>query len=774
LSLKSPGTTVYPWNEIKMTDVTRREFIRVATLMGGASLFAGCTLFHEPGPVPEYIAGAPGVDPLETLQGIENIYTVCGLCPGNCGICCRVAQGTLVKIGGSPFNPVSARSPLPFSTPLEEAAAVGGAVCAVGGSGIQTLYNPFRVAKPLKRVGPRGSRKWKAVSWKDAIKEITEGGNLFGEGTVAGLRSIKDSGEHLSFLVGGADWGSLTAIKMFLSSFPGASLARDNAVLTGEIGSAASDAVFGPGTGSVDTDYSRARLLLSFGDAPLDSGTPLVSNARQISDARIAGRLRWAVMDPRLSTSASKSDLWVPIVPGTDINLALAIVKALLDNHPDALRVPRETVANMVDGHTLESLIEPCGISPEIPLRLAGMLAEEGAHSSVIAGRGILCQPNGLDAATAILSLNRIVGSVPGSGGLLKRNDEFLEQAQGNLPMDSIHVWGPRGMADSCKALMVWRTDPVYDAPDKTVSLLKDRTRVPLFVAISTEITETAALADYILPDTTYLERWDVCQTPVSVATPGIGLRSPVVGGIDRKTGRYFPILPKTKPMEEILIEVASALKIPGIGDKSPDGVKTAWGYYEKAIPAVLGAMEQAGFPVSGSMSDVSRAVARGGIFGKPEPRLAAGAFRFDAGSFKAHSGVAVPHNDALILMAYTLPFHRSPESGLNQWLLEVLPENKLLINSSDARNRGIRQGVEVTVRSLDGKTAFKCRAQIMPGIRPGVVALARGFGYRGSGVAPQTVDGISQGPDKTRGAGVNPSDISPVDGIVRVKIEKI
>ncbi|MFH1118106.1 MAG: molybdopterin-dependent oxidoreductase [Pseudomonadota bacterium] len=761
-----------------MTDLTRREFIRTATLMGGVSLFAGCTLFHEPGPVPEYIKGAPGVDPLETLRGIKNIYTVCALCPGNCGICCRSAQGVVVKIGGSPFNPVSIRSPLPFSTPMEEAAAVGGSVCAVGGSGIQTLYDPFRPAKPLKRIGPRGSRKWKALTWKEAITEITQGGNLFGEGTVAGLGKIKDTGEKLSFLVGGADWGSLTAIKTFLSAFPGASLCREAAFLTGEIAAAASDAVFGPGTGAVDTDYDRAGFLLSFGDAPLDSGIPLVSIARQISDARMEGRMQWAVVDPRLSTSASKSDLWVPVIPGTDMNLALAIVKALLDNHPDALKVPRKTVEDMVHGHTLESLTQSCGISPEIPLRLARMLARAGVHSSVIAGRGILSQPNGLEAATAVLGLNRLVGSLPGSGGLLKKNEEFLMQAEKKLSMDSNKDWRPKGLDDSCKALLVWQSDPVYDCPHQAVPQLKDRNRVPLFVAISARITETAALADYILPDTTYLERWDICQSPNATALPGIGLRNPAVGGFDPKTGRYFPILPETRPMEEILIAAASALELPGLGNHPSGGPTTAWGYYRKAVSAVLEAMNQAGFPISNSPADLSRALERGGVFGKPAASgsgmpAASGPFRYAAKKLKPHSGGETSHGDAFILIAYTLPFHRSPESGLDQWLLEVLPENRLLINSADAGKKGIAQGDEVTVKSLSGNAAFKCKAQIIPGIRPGVVALARGFGYREAGVAAHTVDGVSGKPDATRGAGVNPAKIEPADGAIRVKIEK-
>jgi len=142
-----------------MKNLTRREFIRIAGLMGGVSLFAGCQLLKQDAPVPEYITGAPAVDPLETLLGVENVQSVCGLCAGNCGIRCRVAQGALVKIGGNPFNPIAAAEPLPFDTPLDKSLTHGGSVCAIGGSGIQTLYDPFRVAKPLKRVGPRGSGK---------------------------------------------------------------------------------------------------------------------------------------------------------------------------------------------------------------------------------------------------------------------------------------------------------------------------------------------------------------------------------------------------------------------------------------------------------------------------------------------------------------------------------------------------------------------------------------------------------------------------------------
>lgn len=758
-----------------MTKVTRRKFLRMATAMGGTALFAGCGLLHDHGPVPEYINGAPGVDPLETLKGIKNAYTVCGLCPGNCGICCRVAEGSVVKIGGNPFNPISLRTPLPFSTSLEDAAVVSGSVCAVGGSGIQTLYNPFRVAKPLKRVGPRGSAKWKAITWKEAIREIVQGGNLFSEGNVKGLEHVKESKGGLSFLAGRTDWGSLTFIKKFVSSFPGATLLRAKSALMEEVAVTAGDSVFGPGTGHVAADYGRARFLLSFGDAPLDSGTPLVSIARQIADARIDGRLRWAVVDPRLSTSASKSDLWIPVIPGTDVNLALAIMKALVDHYPDALKVLRDAVEKMVQGQTVKGLAESCGISPDVPVHLAKMLAAAGPNSAVTVGRGILSQPNGLEAATAILSLNRVVGSTPGSGGLAERHDDFLKQAEEKLLGDTKPRWKPKGLGEQCEALMVWQADPVYDDP-QTAAFLRDRVKVPLLVALSTEITETAVLADYILPDTTYLERWDICQSPSSVTTPGIGMRSPVVGGFDKKTGRYFPILAQTKPMEEILIEVASNLKLPAFETDSSNGPKTAWDFYQKAISTVLDAMKPAGFPMSDSSKDVSRVLERGGVFtDRQQHRTSKSDMKssdFKPMGPKAPSTGTTAKSGALTLITYTLPFHRSPNSGLNQWLLEVLPENRLIMGSQDAQAKGIHQGDPVTVKSVDGTSAFTSKAQIMPGIRTGVVALAKGFGYREAGVTPQTVDGIPSGKDRTRGAGINPANLS-ADGAAQVIVTK-
>ncbi len=768
-----------------MADVTRREFLRLAALMGGASLFAGCSFFKEAATVPEYIEGAPGVDPLETLPGVRNIYTVCGLCAGNCGICCRVAQETLVKIGGNPYHPVSANPCLPFETPLNKAAIQSGSVCAVGGSGIQTLYDPFRIARPLKRVGPRGSGKWTGISWNQALTEILEAGDLFGEGNLVGLRGIRRQEGGLKFLAGRADWGALTFIKRFLSGFPGAALVRDDESQVMDASRIIAEQVFGPGKGSVDADYRTASVLISFGDAPLDSGLPLALPARQIADARVNGPcLRWAVVDPRLSTSASKADLWIPVIPGKDHALALGIMRSLLERYSGNVRQPEESLTNKVRNGTVESYAAECGIPRSVIDRMADLLIEGGERSAAIPGRGILAGANGKEAALAILTLNLMVGSVPGSGGLAHRKDDFLDLAYSKVMAG--YEFKEQAQTDglSSKALFLWNADPVYDDPAMS-STLRDKGEVPLFVGIDRQITETTALADYILPDTTYLERWDVCVSPPSVTTEGFGVRRPVVGVVDPKTGKYFPVLSETRPMEDILISLAAPLNLPGFGEKGIDSsvpLRTGRDYYTWLLSVILGTMKNTGLDVSPSSKEVAKVFDRGGIFlssrsssvspkSKPDtaspikPQEPLGRMSYPP----LHSG-----DDRFVLITYTLPFHRTALSGINSWLLEVIPQNRLVINSQDAAKLNIVQGGSVSIETIDGKASLKCKAQVMPGIRPGVVALAKGFGYRQAGVARQIIKGIATSEDKTRGAGVNPSVLMPGKAPIRVKVKPV
>jgi anaerobic selenocysteine-containing dehydrogenase len=167
----------------------------------------------------------------------------------------------------------------------------------------------------------------------------------------------------------------------------------------------------------------------------------------------------------------------------------------------------------------------------------------------------------------------------------------------------------------------------------------------------------------------------------------------------------------------------------------------------------------------------------RGGVFAsadspaakkptKPPAKPAPGALALPAAEKAPAEG--------FLLIGYSLPFHRGPASGINSWLLEVLPENRLLINYSDARKLGIAQGDKVMVEAIGTSARAECRAHLIPGIRPGVVALAGGFGYQAAGTAPVIIDSASPTSDKTRGKGVNPAALTVEKTRARVNIRKV
>jgi anaerobic selenocysteine-containing dehydrogenase len=226
--------------------------------------------------------------------------------------------------------------------------------------------------------------------------------------------------------------------------------------------------------------------------------------------------------------------------------------------------------------------------------------------------------------------------------------------------------------------------------------------------------------------------------------------------------------------MEEIVSHLAADLGIRGFERDAEGRTPTARRYYERAIAALLEAMREAGFPLADLNANTAEVIARGGLFMShvpPKPEAGAKAVR-KAPAIKLPAESAPKDDDSFQMITYSLPFHRSPRAGLNSWLLEVLPENRVMINSSDAAKLKIKSRDRIVVESLDEKTRVQCTAQVVPGLRPGVVAVAWGFGYTQAGVKPRIIDGKPGEVDKTRGTGINPAQLT-AQRLIRVKITK-
>lgn len=158
---------------------TRRDFIKASALLGGSAVF----LSHFKWAQNLLAKGEIETLSLEEqyeLSKAENILsTVCLQCNTGCGIKVKLLNGIAVKIDGNPYSPWTMVPSVPYKTPLSEAVKIEGALCPKGQSGIQTLYDPYRVVKVLKRDGKRGENKWKTIPFDQATSEIVNGGKLF-------------------------------------------------------------------------------------------------------------------------------------------------------------------------------------------------------------------------------------------------------------------------------------------------------------------------------------------------------------------------------------------------------------------------------------------------------------------------------------------------------------------------------------------------------------------------------------------------------------------
>jgi tetrathionate reductase subunit A len=173
--------------------VSRGEVLKGGGLAATGALlgFGGSRLVGRSGHGPDQPS-----DPADyTLAKTDNVlYSVCLQCNTQCTVKAKFQDGVLVKLDGNPYSPLNLQPQLPYGTALDDAVRVDGHLCPKGQGGVQTVYDPYRLRKVLKRAGPRGSGKWKVIEFEQAVEEIVEGGRLFADAgenrTVAGFRQV--------------------------------------------------------------------------------------------------------------------------------------------------------------------------------------------------------------------------------------------------------------------------------------------------------------------------------------------------------------------------------------------------------------------------------------------------------------------------------------------------------------------------------------------------------------------------------------------------------
>ncbi len=371
-------------------ELTRREFLTLSAFVGGTALFLKAT---------DILAAldSEGGNLYPLAEPERMIYTVCQQCNTQCGIKVKLLDGVAAKIDGNPYSPWNLYPHIPYQTPVSQVARVEGYLCPRGQSGIQTAYDPYRIRQVLKRKPgtKRGENQWITVPFEQAIREIVEGGDLFGEGPVPGLRDLwairdpkvmQEIGDFVKKIWAEKDpekkKGLVEEFKTKFADYLDAMIDPDHpdlgprnnqiVLMWGRLKGGRSHLLhrfFGSGLGTVNrhghttvcqgslyfgckgmseqfvdgkfsggmkfywqADLGNSEFVIFVGANIFEGnyGPPL--RVPKVTEGITTGRLKYAVIDPRFGKTSSRAWKWLPIKPGTEGAVAMAMIRWIIEN----------------------------------------------------------------------------------------------------------------------------------------------------------------------------------------------------------------------------------------------------------------------------------------------------------------------------------------------------------------------------------------------------------------------------------------------------------
>ncbi|MFQ5789296.1 MAG: molybdopterin-dependent oxidoreductase, partial [Acidobacteriota bacterium] len=438
------------------------------------------------------------------------VRTTCVLdCPDTCSLEVSVENGVIGTIRGSQDHPTT-----------------NGFICSKVSQFARRVYHDQRLLYPLRRRGAKGEGDFVRISWDEAIAEIT-----------ARFRSIirRHGGEAiLPYDYGGSN-GFITA--EFIDSIYFARLGASRlaktvcAAPTGEV----AKGMYGKMAGVAFEDYPAARLILIWGANPKVSNIHLVPF---LKEAKKKGAFI-AVVDPVRNFSPALVDLHMPVYPGADLPVALAMIRlwkeagsldqAFIGKHAEGLGPLLERAR----AWTAERAASEARVSPESIRKLATVYAET-SPAVLRCGWGVERNRNGGQAVAAILAMPALLGKFGVRGGGYTLSNSGAGRADMSRIWDE-SSWRTRvlnmtrlgelltnGLKPPLKAFFVFNCNPVASVPDQK-RIIRGLSREDLFTVVFEQVlTDTARYADILLPATTFLEHHDVRRAYGSYVAGGI------------------------------------------------------------------------------------------------------------------------------------------------------------------------------------------------------------------------------------------------------------
>jgi anaerobic selenocysteine-containing dehydrogenase len=479
--------------------INRRQFLQLSGLTGAAVALSGCTINLQ-----KYETLEPYVVPPEEALPGENVWyaSACRQCPAGCGIIVRISNGRAKKIEGNPRHPLNR-----------------GRLCARGQSGLHVLYNPDRLKNAVTQQ-PRGSKDFEPLEWDAALAAVAERIKGAQPGGVAFYGRLGD--DSLAAIVAPfikALGGPAPVYNDPLSAMEGRNLL---ARITGQ--------VFGIAPNVPFFDLAHADVVLSFGANFTETWLSPVAYGKAFGDMRsqpLGKRGTFVQLEPRMSSTGAMADKWVPLSPGTEGPVALAIGKIIVDE--DINGASASPYAGVFASADIGGIALMSGV-PEERLGEMARLFGSFPNSLALPGGALAGGTNGEAAMQTVMALNALIGQGSGPASLI-----YLTPA----PPDPAFAGATAASYDDALALMdkmaageigvlFVHGNPLFELP-VDAGFAQALARVPYVVSFADVVDETAVQADIILPESSYLEGWGYQLISPPAEHPAISGQQPVV-----------------------------------------------------------------------------------------------------------------------------------------------------------------------------------------------------------------------------------------------------
>ncbi len=696
-----------------MKHTSRRDFIKITGAGAGAMMFARPTIkaFSQGGEQGD-------VHPGETLTRTP---TYCEVCFWKCaGWVYKDKEGNIQKIIGNEDDPHS-----------------NGRMCPRGTGGVGMYWDGDRLKTPLIREGKPGSQKFREASWDEALdliaKKFGEIKEKYGPESVA-VFSHGTGGKMITHLM-----------KAYGSSFIAApSFAQCRGPRQVAFLSTFGEEVMSPER----TDIRDTKCLVLIGS---HIGENMHNGQIQEMSEAIDKGATIITVDPRYSTAASHSKYWLPIKPATDIALLLAWMHVIINEELyDKKYVEKYTygfkeLKEHVKDKTPEWAYGITTIPPDVIRKTAREMAHAAPAVIVHPGRHVVWYGDDTQRSRAIAILNALLGSWGRRGGFFvpegvplpkwpvpdypkpKRTWKDFYKDQYGLAFEvltsavcDLSIPDPSRDWD-IKAWLVYGTNLTASLPD-TNATLKAIDNLDFLVVIDTMPMDIVSYADVVLPECTYLERYDGIRTSPH-RVPNMALRMPATEP-----------LYNSKPNWWIAKQLAEKM---GLGDYFPwKDIEQLLDWQLKKVGSSLEEMKRVGVKLmKREYDDLYFLNGEDYEFNTNTGKIELYSTDFAAAGFDPLPDYT-PHPEpppGFYRLNYgRAPMHTFSRTANNPNLWELRKENSVWVNPKVAKLWDLKNGQYVWLKNQDGVvSSFPVKVRITERIRWDSVYMVHGFGHK-------------------------------------------